>query len=322
MAPTAGFRGSPPPTLVTSGPYESESRCLDEIAGALAEFFDLRPARVRELLREEYDHPGVGVAAAWRDASPERAEEVTRFYRETTSYVFDLAADNCRERRRVFWAVVLERLRRVGGKDVLAYGDGIGTDSIDLARLGYKVTYFDLPGVTSEFARFRFSREGLADSITFVDQPGKLSAAAFDVILCVEVLEHLPDPVGAMRHFYSLLHENGVVLLTESFESIGPEYPSHLESNYRYAGRTHQLMESIGFANTFINPSPINRPMEFRKVPPGPVGAFLRAWGRVGRAARTRARRLRSAVRSGDDEGRPAPPILDICQDQLAGWTP
>jgi SAM-dependent methyltransferase len=275
---------------------EAEAPCLEAIAGTVADFFDLAESDARERLQHEYEHPGVGVANAWRDAAPETPEEVTRFYEETSSYVFDLAADHCRERRRDFWTAVLRRLDRVPGKVVLAYGDGIGTDSIALARAGYRVTYFDLPGVTSRFARFRFAREGLADHITCVDRLEDLPAGSFDAILSVEVLEHLTDPLGAMQLFHSLLRYNGVALVTESFESVGADFPSHLESNYRYAGRTHQLMESIGFASTYFNSNPINRPMEFRKVAPGRRGDVLRAWGKVKRATRTRSRYLADAT--------------------------
>jgi SAM-dependent methyltransferase len=275
---------------------QEQRLCLEAIAGSVADFFDLSESDVRERLQHAYDHAGLGVANAWRDAAPETPEEVTRFYQETTAYVFDLAADHCRERRADFWAAVMPRLARAPGKEVLAYGDGIGTDSIALARAGYRVTYFDLPGVTSQFARFRFGREGLVEKITFVDRAEELPAGHFHAILSVEVLEHLSDPVGAMKLFHSLLRDNGVVLLTESFESVGPDFPSHLETNYTYAGRTHKLMESIGFASTYFNSNPINRPMEFRKVAPGRRGELLRAWGKLKRATRTRSRYLADAM--------------------------
>jgi hypothetical protein len=90
-----------------------------------------------------------------------------------------------------------------------------------------------------------------------------------------------------------------VALITESFESVGPDYPSHLEDNFRYAGRAHELMESIGFAATYFNTDPINRPMEFRRVPSGWKGDLIRTWGKVKRAARTRWRRLATAVPGG-----------------------
>ena len=268
------------------------TECLEAVVGRVADFFELPEAEVRERLQREYDQPGVGVAEAWRDAAPETPDDVTRFYEETPSYVFDLAADHCRERRDDVWRPILDRLARAPGEEVLAYGDGIGTDAIALARAGYRVTYYDLPGVTSAFARFQFERDGLAERIAFVDQPDALQRNRFDAIVCIEVMEHLSDPVGAMRLFHGLLRDNGVVLLTESFESVGPDFPSHLEGNIQYAGQTHQLMESIGFASTFFNRDPINRPMEFRKVPPGRGGDAVRVWGKLRRAVRTRSRYL------------------------------
>jgi SAM-dependent methyltransferase len=273
--------------------------CLEAIAPIIAEFFDLAEADVLRRLEHEYQHPGAVVADAWTAAAPKTPDDVTRFYEETNSYVFDLAADHCRDRRADVWTPVLDRLRRAPGKDVLVYGDGIGTDSIALVRAGYRVTYFDLPGITSRFARFRFEREGLADEIAVVDREDDLREHSFDAVVSIEVLEHLSDPVGAMRLFYSLLRENGVALITESFESVGPDYPSHLEDNFRYAGRAHELMESIGFAATYFNTDPINRPMEFRRVPSGWKGDLIRTWGKVKRAARTRWRRLATAVPGG-----------------------
>jgi 2-polyprenyl-3-methyl-5-hydroxy-6-metoxy-1,4-benzoquinol methylase len=281
---------------MTLAERNSEADCLGTMAPLVAEFFDLSISEAYERLSHEYENPGSLVAQAWQEANPNTPEEVQRFYEETDSYVFDLAADNCRERRRPVWQVVLGRLRHAPGTNVLAYGDGIGTDSVRLARFGYRVTYFDLPGVTSQFARRRFEREGLDDQIVFADRVDDLPIGRFDAIVCIEVLEHLSDPVEAMRRFHALLRENGVILLTESFESVGPDYPSHLESNQRYAGRTHKIMESIGFANTFINLDPINRPMEFRKVPPTLSSNVLRLKGRTKRALLTRLGNLRRAA--------------------------
>src|SRR5689334_7812647 len=137
------------------GGDKAGAACLDAMARDVSAFFELPEGEVLERLRHEYEHAGVGVAEAWEAAAPKTPEEVTRFYQDTTAYVFDLAADHCRARRRDVWLPILNRLARAPGKEILLYGDGIGTDSIALARAGYHVTYFDLPGITSRFARFR-----------------------------------------------------------------------------------------------------------------------------------------------------------------------
>src|SRR4051795_11837289 len=93
--------------------------CLDAIARDVAAFFELPEDEVLERLQHEYENPGVGVAEAWEAAAPKTPEEIRRFYQDTTAYVFDLAADHCRARRRDVWLPILNRLARAPGKEVL-----------------------------------------------------------------------------------------------------------------------------------------------------------------------------------------------------------
>jgi SAM-dependent methyltransferase len=51
---------------------------------------------------------------------------------------------------------------------------------------------------------------GSADRLPF-------AAAAFDTVLCTEVLEHVPDPAAAARELARVVAPNGVVLLTVPF---------------------------------------------------------------------------------------------------------
>src|SRR5262249_32871602 len=144
-------------------------------------------------------------------------------------YIYDLAADHSRGQRNQVCEAVIKRIgRRSAKQTVLLYGDGIGTDSLALAQLGHQVTYFDLPGITSSFARFRFGREGMHRQITCLQSAAAIPVEAFDVVVCIEVLEHLPDPISAMRTIYQALRFGGIALITESFHSVGPDYPSHL----------------------------------------------------------------------------------------------
>lgn len=187
--------------------------------------------------------------------------------------------------------VVFARLDRLGHElRVAMYGDGIGTDSLALADRGHRVTYFDLPGLSSRFAQFRFAKSPAGRRITVVDSASDLPSDSFDAVISIEVLEHATEPLGCMRDFYRILRDRGVALITESFGAVGPEFPSHLPANAVYAGQTFRLMESLGFANTFYNLDPLNYPMEFQKVERTLLGS-----GRIYflRARRALARRLR-----------------------------
>jgi len=260
----------------------------------VAEFFELPEGEVWQRINHALEAPGSTVAEAWKSAKPRSPADVRRFYSETESYVYELVVDHCHIRRRSPWEALMARIDRLGtNKTVLAFGDGIGSDSIAIARSGHKVTYFDVPGVTSKFARFRFERENLLQPITVVEVESDIPADTFDVAVCIEVLEHLPDPIAVMRGLHRALKHGGKALITESFESVGDEFPSHLPENFRYAGRAHQMMEDVGFANTYYNIDPVNRPMEFTKVGDGLSGELFKIKGKLRRAIDSRWRRIR-----------------------------
>jgi len=269
-----------------------------EFARLIAGFTGTDPEIVWDRMSKEFAHPGSTVAEAWRLANPQAADEITRFYQETDSYIYDLSADHSRVRRRPVEDAILERIARHGERlTILVYGDGIGTDSLKISRQGHAVTYFDLPGKSSSFARYRFEQEVPKPSHTApvaVFRKDEIPAGAFDVVVCVEVLEHVPDPPGVMREIARALKPGGIALITESFASIGPEFPSHLPENFKYAGKTHRMMEELGFANTYYNKDPLNYPMEFTRVDPGLSGDLLVFINRLKRAADTRLRRWRS----------------------------
>jgi ubiquinone/menaquinone biosynthesis C-methylase UbiE len=64
--------------------------------------------------------------------------------------------------------------------------------------------------------------------ITAVPQPD----AAFDAILCIEVFEHLPDPVAALREFSRLIRPGGELILTAPFCSLTHFAPYHFYSGF------------------------------------------------------------------------------------------
>jgi SAM-dependent methyltransferase len=124
-----------------------------------------------------------------------------------------------------------------------------------------------------------------------LENADEIERRAFDVVVCIEVLEHVTNPLGVLARIHEALRPGGIALITESFDSIGPAYPSHLVENFKYAGQVHRIMEGLGFANTYYNTDPINRPMEFRRVS-GIEGSLLRQSCRLRRAVESRARRF------------------------------
>ena len=73
-----------------------------------------------------------------------------------------------------------------------------------------------------------------------------VSDGSFDVILCTEVLEHVPEPVRALKEFFRILKPGGKLLLTAPLCSLLHQEPYHF-----YGGYTpywyHKFLVETGF---------------------------------------------------------------------------
>lgn len=66
--------------------------------------------------------------------------------------------------------------------------------------------------------------------------------AAFNVILCSEVFEHLPDPVKVFKEFYRLLTPGGQLILTAPFCSLTHFAPYHFSTGFNSYFYEHHLV--------------------------------------------------------------------------------
>lgn len=74
---------------------------------------------------------------------------------------------------------------------------------------------------------------------------------SFDAILCTEVLEHIPDPVAALREFCRILRPAGELILTAPFCSVTHMAPYHYYSGFNRYFYEHYL-SAVGFTITEI----------------------------------------------------------------------
>jgi ubiquinone/menaquinone biosynthesis C-methylase UbiE len=75
---------------------------------------------------------------------------------------------------------------------------------------------------------------------------------SFDIVLCSEVLEHLPNAVLALQEFQRLLKKDGVLILTAPFCSLTHFAPYHYSTGFnRYFYEYH--LKQLGFEITEIS---------------------------------------------------------------------
>lgn len=176
----------------------------------------------------------------WRALSPSTDQQILEFYRKSRYSIYDL----------VSWHVTTYRdyvdplLSFVCSRDaVLDYGCGIGTLSILMAKKGATVISADLPSHNLDFAIWRAKRARLP--IKFRAQAGRwhFKKGAFDIVISIDVLEHLIDPLHVTARLIDCLPAEGLFLYRAGWGSQ-QKYPMHLHEN-QFSGYTfEQFLES------------------------------------------------------------------------------
>ncbi len=122
----------------------------------------------------------------------------------------------------------------LAGKRVLDVGCGGGILSEAMAHRGAKVTGIDLGATPLEVARMHQQESGVTVDYRQIsaeqmasEQPGE-----YDIVTCLEMLEHVPDPAAVVRACATLVRPGGHVFFSTinrnpkayAFAIIGAEY--------------------------------------------------------------------------------------------------
>ncbi len=145
----------------------------------------------------------------------------------------------------------------LAGKAVLDVGCGGGILSESMAALGARVTGIDMGDAPLAVAKLHLKESGLRVDYrrVSVEDLAREAPATFDVVTCLEMLEHVPDPASVVKALGQLVRPGGHVFISTLnrnpksflFAIVGAEYVLNMLPR-----GTHEYMK-------FIKPSELER---------------------------------------------------------------
>ncbi len=128
----------------------------------------------------------------------------------------------------------IDRHARLNGKTVLDVGCGGGILSESMAELGANVTGIDLADKSLQVAKLHLLESGKQVDYQkiAVEELAETQPASFDIVTCLEMLEHVPDPTSIIAACSKLVKPGGWVFFSTLnrnpksylFAVIGAEY--------------------------------------------------------------------------------------------------
>ena len=178
-----------------------------------------------------------------RVAGAKREEDVLEYYKKTQQYLYELVCEESVLKKQLLFEIIYRFCKKNKINRVLDFGGGIGGLCIYLANRKISCEYIDVDGAASRFARWRFEKEKLNIPLLYV--PNLPSAKRYDLVVALEVLEHLFDIESTLNDINSCLKKNGYFINISTFLGGGV----HLPQNEVYADiiKFNDLMSRRGF---------------------------------------------------------------------------
>lgn len=156
--------------------------------------------------------------------------------RQVATDLKDIRSDH---RTRYDWAA--ERLTGA----VVDAGCGVGYGSWIMADAGCVVRRFDVDAESVEYAREHWAHENILETYQADASAAKFPDGGYDAVVCFEMLEHLEDPLQALRNFKRMAPR---LLASVPNEAVWP-HQGRYKFHYRHytAREFEELLNKAGY---------------------------------------------------------------------------
>jgi 2-polyprenyl-3-methyl-5-hydroxy-6-metoxy-1,4-benzoquinol methylase len=124
----------------------------------------------------------------------------------------------------------------------LDFGSGVGSGALLFLQAGVQMALADISTTLLAFARWRFEQRGLAADYLDLNRQA-LPVASFDMVLAMDVFEHLTDPVETAERLHRALKPGGLLFARIHAEEDANR-PQHIARDF---APTFARMQELGF---------------------------------------------------------------------------
>lgn len=223
---------------------EKSVRLIAEVSGTPeAEVREKLRAEVREIGTYTYNYMKSHDIPFYLDS-----DKLDALWRDSDAILYEITVWNTCTAKHKMRSFVSSQLEQLGIRqgDVFCFGDGLGFDSTWLATHGHRVQYYE-PSIRGQaYAQRVFEANGV--QVHKLAGLNDIPEQSLDAIVCLDVLEHIPEPQDLVRQFHKWLKPGGVLFVHAPFWFLHWTRPTHLKENRCFSGDLTRLYHSQGFS--------------------------------------------------------------------------